>query len=196
MARLMITVFPQPTWFLLIDDTFIYRSSKKAPGSAIHHQHGNKPNRYQYTRGQSWVTMALSISTGLKQSAVPMLSRLMRTSGNSTKLDAAKLLLRVIAPVFAGHTRVITFVDSWFMKWPYLECVVNLGLHTIGQVRYDTVLFGIPVLTGRRGRPKKKWVINIRRKLLLHCLKPESWSLSTASGNGFVIEVLFVLPDS
>jgi hypothetical protein len=154
-AKLMVSVFPQPVWFLLIDDTFIYRSSKKAPGSGIHHQHGNKPNRPQYARGQCWVTMALSISTSLKQSALPLLSRLMRTSGNSTKLDAAKLLLRVIAPVFAGQKRVITLVDSWFMKWPYLECVLSLGFHAIGQVRYDTALFGIPVLTGKRGRPRK-----------------------------------------
>jgi len=69
----MIAVFPQPTWFFLFDDTFIYRCSKKAPGSTIHHQHRNKP-----------------------------------------KLDAANLLLRVIAPVFAGQ-RVIFLVDNWFM---------------------------------------------------------------------------------
>ena len=43
-AKLMVSVFPQPVWFLLIDDTFICRISKKASGSAIHHQHGNKPN--------------------------------------------------------------------------------------------------------------------------------------------------------
>jgi len=155
MAKLMVTLFPQPVWFLLIDDTFIYRCSKKAPGSTIHHQHGNKTNRPKYARGQCWVTMALSISTGLKQAAIPLLSRLMRTSGNSTKLDAAKLLLQVIAPVFTGQKRVVTLVDSWFMKWPYLECVLSLGFHAIGQVRYDTALFGLPVLTGKRGRPRK-----------------------------------------
>lgn len=154
-AKLMVTFFPQPVWFLLIDDTFIYRCSRKAPGSVIHHQHGNKTNRPQYARGQCWVTMALSIGTGLKQSAIPLLSRLMRTSGNGTKLDAAKLLLRVIAPVFSEQQRVVTLVDSWFMKWPYLECVLNLGFHAIGQVRYDTALFGLPVLTGKRGRPRK-----------------------------------------
>lgn len=154
MARLMVIRFPQPIWFILFDDTFIYRSSKKAPGSTIHHQHGNKTNRPQYARGQCWVTMALSISTGMKHSAIPLLSRLMRTTGNSTKLDAAKVLLRVIAPVFAGQ-EVITLVDSWFMKWPYLKYVLHLGFNAIGQVRYDTALFGIPVITGKRGRPRK-----------------------------------------
>jgi DDE superfamily endonuclease len=154
MARLMVTCFPQPIWFIIFDDTFIYRCSKKAPGSAIHHQHGNKTNRPQYARGQCWVTMALSISAGMKHSAIPLLSRLMQTTGNSTKLDTAKVLLRVIAPVFAGQ-KVITLVDSWFMKWPYLKYVLHLGFNAIGQVRYDTALFGIPVFTGKRGRPRK-----------------------------------------
>ncbi len=102
LARLVVTFFPQSAWFLIFDDTFIYRSSKKAPGSSIHHQHGNKTNRPQYARGQCWVTMALSITSGMKHSAVPLLSRLMRTSGNVSKLDAAIPLLKVIAPVFAS----------------------------------------------------------------------------------------------
>ena len=35
LARLVVSFFPQPLWFLIFDDTFIYRSSKKAPGSGI-----------------------------------------------------------------------------------------------------------------------------------------------------------------
>jgi len=155
LARMVVTFFPQPIWFLIFDDTFIYRCSKKAPGSGIHHQHGNKANRPQYARGQCWVSMALSISTGMKHSAVPLLSRLMRTGSNGSKLDAAKSLLGVIAPVFAGEQKVFTLVDSWYMKWPYLEYVLSLGYHAIGQVRRDTALYGIPVPTGKRGRPRK-----------------------------------------
>ncbi len=151
MARLMVTFFPQSVWFIILDDTFIYRSSRKAPGSGIYHQHGNKSNRPKYALGQCWVSMALSISANMKHAAIPLLSRLMRVSGNSSKLDAAKVLLRVIAPVFAGK-QVITLVDSWFMKWPYLQYVLQLGFHAIGQVRRDTALFGIPVFTGGRGR--------------------------------------------
>ncbi|WP_419637145.1 hypothetical protein, partial [Thiolapillus sp.] len=33
---------------LVIDDTLTLRASKKAPGSQIHHQHGNKPNLAQF----------------------------------------------------------------------------------------------------------------------------------------------------
>jgi len=36
---------------LVVDDTVVLRASKKAPGSQIHHQHGNKPNLAAYVRG-------------------------------------------------------------------------------------------------------------------------------------------------
>jgi hypothetical protein len=32
LARLVVSFFPQPLWFLIFDDTFIYRSSKKGTG--------------------------------------------------------------------------------------------------------------------------------------------------------------------
>jgi len=154
MARMVVSFFPQPVWFLIFDDTFIYRSSRKAPGSGVYHQHANKANRPQYARGQCWVSMALSITKGKKHSAVPLLSRLMRTDGNTGKLDAAKTLLRSVARVFAGK-QVFTLVDSWYMKWPYLRYVLTLGFGAIGQVRRDTALYSLPVITGKRGRPAK-----------------------------------------
>jgi hypothetical protein len=98
--------------------------------------------------------MALSITTGLKHSAVPLLSRLMRTNGNSSKLDAAKTLFRVVAPVFANQ-RVVVLMDSWYMKWPLLKYILEHGFNAIGQVRKDTALYGIPAFTGKRGRPRK-----------------------------------------
>lgn len=155
LARLVVTFFPQPAWFLIFDDTFIYRSSKKAPGSAIHHQHSNKVNRPQYARGQCWVTLALSITSGMKNSAVPLLSRLMRSSGNVSKLDSAVSLLAVIAPVFTINGPVFTLVDSWYMKWPYLSYALKRGIHTIGQVRRDTALYAMPVQQEGKGRPRK-----------------------------------------
>ena len=155
LAKLVVTFFPQPIWFLIFDDTFIYRSSKKAPGSSIHHQHGNKANRPQYARGQCWVTMVLSDTAGMKHSAVPLLSRLMRKSGNTSKLDAANSLLAVIAPVFSGQGQLFTLVDSWYMKWPYLREVRKRGFHAIGQVRRDTALYAMPIQQQGKGRPRK-----------------------------------------
>lgn len=40
--------------YLAIDDTLVLRSSKRAPSSQIHHQHGNKPNLARYVQGQCW----------------------------------------------------------------------------------------------------------------------------------------------
>jgi hypothetical protein len=47
-----------------------------------------------------------------------------------------------IALVFAGK-HVITLVDSWFMKWPYLQYVLQLGFHAIlsGEKRYSPVWY-------------------------------------------------------
>jgi hypothetical protein len=155
LARWVVIRFPQSTWFLIFDDTIIYRSSKRAPGSTIHHQHGNKANRPQYARGQCWVTMALSISSGMRHSAVPLLSRLMRASGNVSKLDAAISLLAVIAPVFTANGPVFTLVDSWYMKWTYIRAALKRDINTIGQVRRDTALYAMPVQQGGKGRPRK-----------------------------------------
>ena len=154
MARMVVTFFPQLVWFLIIDDTFVYRASRKAPGSGIYHQHGNKANRPQYARGQCWVSMALSVTRGKKHSAIPLLSRLMRTDGNTGKLDAAKVLLRTVARVFTGK-KVCLLVDSWYMKYPLIAFVLALGFQVIGQVRRDTALYALPVATGKRGRPAK-----------------------------------------
>ena len=53
MARMVVTFFPQLVWFLIVDDIFVYRASRKAPGSGVYHQHGNKANRPQYARGNA-----------------------------------------------------------------------------------------------------------------------------------------------
>jgi hypothetical protein len=98
--------------------------------------------------------MALSISSGMKQAAVPLLSRLMRSGTTRTKLDTAVSLLRIVAPVF-NRIRTCTLVDSWYMKRPYLEQAKNLGFHSIGQVRRDTALYGAPAPRHGRGRPRK-----------------------------------------
>ena len=155
LARWIVVRFPQSTWFLIFDDTFIYRSSKKAPGSTIHHQHGKKANRPKYARGQCWVTMAVSITSGMRKCAVPLLSRLMQASGNISKLDAAISLLAVIAPVFTANGPVFALVDSWYMRWKYIRSTLKRGIHTIGQVRRDTALYAKPVQQGGKGRPRK-----------------------------------------
>jgi len=92
-------IVPRRRWFLMIDDTIVFRSSKKAPGSVIHFQHGNKTNRPTFVRGQCWVTLALTLSKGFRSLGIPIpLPSGSSGDGNSGKLVAAKTLLRVIAP--------------------------------------------------------------------------------------------------
>lgn len=132
-----------------------WRATGPVDSGKIHHQHGNKINRPKYARGQCWITVALSITAGVRHSAVPLLSRLMRASGNASKLDAAISLLAVIAPIFTANEPVFTLVDSWYMKWKYVRSALKRGIDTIGQVRRDTALYAVPAQHGGRGRPRK-----------------------------------------
>lgn len=154
MARLLRSLFPSKYNLIVIDDTIILRASKKAPDSKIHHQHGNKPNRPTYVRGQSWVSLARVVEKGLTKAAIPLLSRMMRADGNTSKLDAAKVLIRAAAPVFASQ-KTCLLLDSWYMRGGLIAYAVKHKIQIIGQVRKDTALYDIPIPTGKRGRPRK-----------------------------------------
>ncbi len=60
-VRLVLVTLKQDVVHLAIDDTLTLRASTKAPGSQIHHQHGNKPNLAGFVRGQCWVSLALVV---------------------------------------------------------------------------------------------------------------------------------------
>jgi len=154
-ARLALRQETAKRCFVIIDDTLVFRSSRKAPESRIHHQHGGKSNRPDFVLGQNWVSLALAISDGWRTLAVPVLSRLARTTGNSGKLVAAKTLLRVVRPVLQGRLATL-LIDSWYMRKTLLLAAERMGYLVIGQVRKDTALYLAPPLrTGKRGRPRK-----------------------------------------
>jgi len=154
MARMLLSLFPNQQRLIIIDDTIILRASKKAPDSKIHHQHGNKTNRPKYVQGQCWVSLAGVATKGLTQAAIPLLSRMMRTGGNTSKLDAAKVLIRTILPVFADQNTCL-LLDSWYMRSRVILFALKHKIQVIGQVRKDTALYDIPTPTGKRGRPRK-----------------------------------------
>jgi len=154
MAKLLVHFFPQAEWHLVIDDTLVLRTSKKAPGSKICHEHSKKSNRPEFVRAQNWVCLAAVICSDIQNAAVPLLSRLIRSVGNASKLDAAKTLIRVIAPVFVC-LNVRLLLDSWFMRGNLISFALGSGFHVIGQVRKDTALFCVPDKIRKRGRPKK-----------------------------------------
>ena len=154
-ARLALQKNSGKRCFLAIDDTLVFRASRKVPESRIHHQHGQKCNRPVYVRGQNWVSLALTLSQGWRALAIPVLSRLSRSSGNGGKLVAAKTLLRVAKPVFKGRLTTV-LLDSWYMRRSLLLPAQQMGYQVIGQVRKDTVLcLPPPPHNGKRGRPRK-----------------------------------------
>lgn len=154
-ARLSLQEATQKRCYVAIDDTVVFRCSRKAPESRIHHQHGCKVNRPVYVRGQNWVTLALVLPQGWRSLALPILSRLSRSTGNSGKLVAAKTLLRVAKGLFVD--RIVTLlVDSWYMRKSLLFPAQAMGYQVIGQVRKDTALYlPPPCHNGKRGRPRK-----------------------------------------
>lgn len=154
-ARLALQRTDARRCFVAIDDTLIFRGSRKAPESRIHHQHGRKANRPDYVRGQNWVSLALVLPQGWRSLALPVLSRLPRAGGNGGKLVAAKTLLRVARRVF--RERLVTLlVDSWYMRKSLLLPAQAMGYKVIGQVRKDTALYlPPPPHDGKRGRPRK-----------------------------------------
>jgi L-lactate permease len=98
----------------------------------VHHQHGNKINRPIFVRGQSWVSLALTISKGFRSLGIPILSRLARRGGNSGKLVAARTLLRFVAPLFQG-LQTFLLMDSWYMRCNLITYAMENGLAVIGQ---------------------------------------------------------------
>lgn len=89
---LIIEAFGLKELFIIFDDTYVPRSSKKAPDAKYHHQHGCKANRPKYIFGQCWLTLAVALGDGC---AVPIVSRLISTTSNTVKLRAANVFLRV-----------------------------------------------------------------------------------------------------
>src|SRR5919112_321634 len=98
LCKILVTHFAPPVWYLIIDDTLVPRASKKAPDVGFHFDHSRKPNRSRYIWGQGWVTLAAVIhaKTVATSWAVPLISRLVRKTGNHGKLTGARVLLRVV----------------------------------------------------------------------------------------------------
>lgn len=142
---------------LVVDDTLTLRASKKAPGSQIHHQHGNKPHLASFVRGQCWVSLAMiARRTDKAPVALPVLSRLIPSAGNTGKLIAANTLIRSVYRLFQGM-KVRVLVDSWYMRRCFIESMQQRKFDVIGQVRIDTRLYDKPPSRkqGQRGRPRK-----------------------------------------
>ena len=49
LCKILVANFAPPVWYLVIDDTLVPRTSKKAPDVGFHFDHSRKPNRSKYT---------------------------------------------------------------------------------------------------------------------------------------------------
>jgi hypothetical protein len=173
--RLILATTGDNVIHLAIDDTVTLRASKKAPGSKIHHQHGNKPNLAQYVRGQCWVSLALVVTRTDRQAiALPLLSRLIPSVSNTGKLIAANTLIRSVYRLFEGK-KVRVLIDSWFMRRRFIESMEQRHFDVIGQARIDTRLYDEPAAKkmGQRGRPRK-YGDKVTRKRIAHLKRVEA----------------------
>lgn len=195
--------------YLVIDDKVIFRSSTKAPDSCRHHQHGKKVNRPTYILGQCWVSLAAVVNIFGRNYPFPLLARLSRSTGNSTKLTAAKTLIRVIFSAFNKGTYLL--LDSWYMKGNLILYALSAGLHVVGQVRKDTALFRLPPpRTHKRGRPRKygeryskddiKQILTMRTSLMLYGkVKTLKYGIVTAKARflkGLIVQAVWVAFES
>jgi len=173
LARLIINCFPRETWFLIIDDFVVPLVSKKAPQVKYHCDHAKKPNRPKYIWGQQWVTLGVSVTWGKMRIALPILSRLHKSTGNRTKLSTALTLIRAVLPEFKrlADVKLRCLVDSWYFKGPFILPLLARGIHVIGQYRIDAALFFEPIVVpGRKGAPRKygeKITVSVRNQLPL-----------------------------
>lgn len=146
--------FPARWRFWVIDDTLVLRLSTKAPSSQMHYDHSHKGNRPNYVQGQCWVVLGCVVGGLSRLIGIPVLARLSKVSGNTTKLDIACTLIRAISSFFCKQD--VLLLDCWYMKAKVILYALQHDLIVIGQARIDTALYFVPVKEAkRRGRPRK-----------------------------------------
>lgn len=156
--KLVVDALPEEWIVLAIDDTTIYRKTKKAPRVGILHEHGTKANRPKYVNGQCIVSLACVVrNLNLQCIALPILSCVARRAGNRNKLIAAQALFRSVRSIVAKKN-IRVLMDAWYMKGRLVLYLLEEGVEVIGQVRRDTALFHAPKTPpkGKRGRKPKK----------------------------------------
>lgn len=146
--------FTPAVWHVILDDSVVERISTRAPECRRHFNHTAKPNRPRFVNGQGWVCLAAVVERAGKVGAVPLMLRLVRASGNRSKLDLGRVMLRLL-----GHRlgQVRLLLDAWYRRARLIGAALQYGHCVIGRVRKDLALYDEPPLPrpGQRGRPRK-----------------------------------------
>jgi len=143
---------------LLIDDTLQAKFGTKFECYSKMFDHA-KHNGASYLSGHCFVALAIcvpvTVENTIKYLTVPIRFRL-RGDGEN-KLTIASELIRDAMKSLTDISTVILLCDSWYPKGEVLKTVESYeNLELIANVRVDTVLYDLPVQTGKRGRPAKK----------------------------------------
>ena len=154
---LLIYLFQLDELIVTIDDFITPRASKKAPSVGWHHDHAKRPNRPRFLWGQLRVCLGIICQKDSRFAALPLLLRLMHTTGNTNKLTTALFLSKLLHKHIPLYMRVKVLIDAWFMKSPLVLELIRMGAVVIGQVRKDSVLYLPKESLGEkpRGRPRK-----------------------------------------
>ncbi|AEB09033.1 IS701 family transposase [Desulfobacca acetoxidans] len=154
---LVLRYFPRLTITLVIDDMLTPRTSKKAPSAAIYHDHAHRPNRPPFIFGQLRVALAIVLTYAGRTAAFPWLWRLIRTTGNTSKLKAAQVLMALARQWVPRAIAIRLLLDAWYMKKTLVLRLIHQAVTVIGQVRRDTVCYLLPTQPSspRRGAPRK-----------------------------------------
>jgi len=143
---------------LLIDDTLQAKFGTKFECYAKMFDHAQH-NGSTYLSGHCFVALAIcvpvSVENTLKYLTIPIWFRL--RGEDESKLSIASAMIRNAMKTLADIPTVILLCDSWYPKGEVLKTVESYeNLDLIANVRVDTVLYDLPVQTGKRGRPAKK----------------------------------------
>ncbi|MDR2529345.1 MAG: transposase, partial [Synergistaceae bacterium] len=152
---LCLQVFIPDTIVIALDDTQVLRSSKKAPGVDTHFDHAPKANQKNFVSSQLFVSLFFIVSSKVKSAALPIWLQLMSKDGNRSKLRTAKILVLWLLRFLSHSKKLLLLIDSWYMKASLITPLLKQGIHIIGQIRKDSVLFLPPVRSMKRGRPRK-----------------------------------------
>ena len=143
---------------LLIDDTLQAKFGTKFECYSKIFDHA-KHNGASYLNGHCFVALAIcvpvTVENTVKYLTVPIRFRLRGTDEN--KLSIASEMVADAMKVLKTIPSVILLCDSWYPKGEVLETVKTYAnLDLIANMRIDTVVYDLPQVTGKRGRPAKK----------------------------------------
>jgi hypothetical protein len=101
------------------------------------------------------VCVPVRVEKCLKYLTVPIRFRLRGEDEN--KLTIASEMITDAVKILCDIPKVILLCDSWYPKGEVLKTVETYeNLELISNVRVDTVIYDLPQVTGKRGRPAKK----------------------------------------